>query len=293
MMMSRPFFALLTGVLLFIAACDSEPTGQLEISVLRVGIVPDESLEVLQPRYVPMFEYLARVLEIPYEYVPSETYDDLVTQFVAGRIDLAYFGGLTFLRAEAAGKAVPIVMRDVDKKFTSYFLVRADDPAIDITDFKGKKFCFGSRLSTSGHLMPRNFLIKRGIKAEEFFGDVCYSGAHDRTANKVRDGHADLGVANAQVILSMFAEGRLSPKDLRVLWQTPPYPNYVWAVRADLAPETRQRIRDAFLDLSPGDDDGARLLTRLRAGAFLPASPADYAPLRKIAEAIGLLGDGA
>lgn len=291
-MRARVFAALFAGVLPFCAACDSEEMDRSEITVLRIGVLPDQTAEVLRERYTPLFEHLARELDIPYEFVASRTYAELVERFVSGRVDLAYFGGFTFLKAEAAGAAVPLVMRDVDAKFTSYFLVRADSPATEITDFKGKVFSFGSRLSTSGHLMPRQFLLERGVQPEDFFGEVRYSGAHDTTAYDVRDGRADLGVANTHVIRSMFADGRLDRDDVRVLWQTPPYPDYVWAIRSTIGPALRRRIRDAFLDLSAGGEGHARILGRMSAGAFLPASAEDFRPLREITESIGLLGEG-
>jgi len=241
----RPLYAFVMGALLMIAACDSEQVAQTEMTVLRIGVLPDQNREALERRYNPLFGHLSRALKTSHEFVLTENYNELLEKFIAGRVDLAYFGGLTFLKARATSGAVPLVMRDVDKRFASYFIVRADDPATSIEDHKGGRFCFGSRLSTSGHLMPRKFLVERGVVPEDFFAKVCHTGAHDKTAYRVRDGLADLGVVNALVLKSMLADGRLSKFDVRVLWETPPYPDYVWAVRATLGPEARQRIRDA------------------------------------------------
>ena len=285
--------ATLAGLLLIMPACDSEPSGHTDIQVLRIGVLPDQDPNVLRERFVPLFDYLTSALEVPYEFVPSDDYAALVRQFVSGDVDLAYFGGFTFLEAEAKGGAVPLIMRDVDKKFVSYFLVRPDNPAKSLADLKGGRICFGSRLSTSGHLMPRSFLAAVGIWPEDYFSDVCYTGAHDRTALQVRDGAADIGVANAEIIQAMLRDGRLSDRDIRILAQTPPYPDYVWAASPRLGIELQQEIRDAFLDLSPGDDAHARLLGRLGAGAFLPASSSDFAPLRETVEELGLLNGGA
>jgi phosphonate transport system substrate-binding protein len=288
-MRARVLAALLALVFPFIAACDSEDTARRALDVLRVGVLPDQNAEALQQRYAPLFEHLSGELDIPYEFVASETYETLVEQFAAGRIDLAYFGGLTFLKAHEAGRAEPLVMRDVDAKFISCFLVRTNSPATDVSDFQGKVFSFGSALSTSGHLMPRHFLLQRGIRPEDLFAEVRYSGAHDATAFDVRDGRADLGVANSRVIRSMFADGRLSRDDVRILWETPPYPDYVWAVQPGFDGTLKRRIRDAFLKLSPVDDNHERILRGMSAGAFLPAGIDDFKALRAIAEQVPLL----
>jgi phosphonate transport system substrate-binding protein len=280
---------LLALVLPFYAACDSDDTARRQITLLRIGVLPDQNAAMLQQRYTPLFEYLASELEIPYEYIASRSYEELVEQFVAGRVDLAYFGGLTFLQAHSAGRAEPLVMRDVDAKFISCFLARIDSPATEVRDFQGKVFSFGSELSTSGHLMPRHFLLQRGVRPEDLFAEVRYSGAHDKTAYEVRDRRVDLGVANCHIIRSMFADGRLSRDDVRVLWETPPYPNYVWAVQPDLDSTQKRAIRDAFMKLSLADDDHLGILGRMRAGAFLPAGIEDFAALRVTAIQLSLL----
>jgi len=215
-------------------------------SKLRIGILPDESREKLIEHYSPLFEYIAGETGVSYELIIPESYSKLLELFHENKIDLAYFGGFTFVQAHITDNAVPMVMRDVDTRFTSYFLVRGDDPASDIFEFKGKRFSFGSDLSTSGHLMPRYFLKEMGIVPEVYFSEVRYSGKHDLTAYAVRDGIVDLGVANHSVINGMFKDGRLSRQDVRILWETPAYPDYVWALRPEISKDYQIRLRDAF-----------------------------------------------
>ena len=158
-----------------------------------------------------------------------------------------------------------------------------------VGDFKGRRFAFGSKLSTSGHLMPRHFLADMKIEPEAFFGEVRYSGAHDRTAIWVRDGEVDLGAANASIVDRMYAEGRLDAAEVRIVWTTPAYPDYVWAARQGLGPEVREKLIAAFLRLSPADADQARILRGVDAGGFLPARRSDFDELRQIARALGML----
>ncbi|MBT5049831.1 MAG: phosphate/phosphite/phosphonate ABC transporter substrate-binding protein [Rhodospirillaceae bacterium] len=276
-------------MLMVLTACDGNEADSPLTPVLRIGVLPDQKPEVLLQRYAPLFEYLSARLEIPYVLVPAKSYDEYLKQFIDGRIDLAYFGGLTYLKARRSAGADPLVMRDVDANFTSYYLVRTDSDATDLADLKGKKFSFGSRLSTSGHLMPRHFLTKRGMEPEAFFGEIRYSGAHDKTAYHIRDGHADVGVANAQIINSMLADGRISGKDIRVLGKTPPFPDYIWVTHRSMSRTVRQKILDAFLDLSAADKRHAQILGKLTAGMFIPAREKDFALLKAAAMRIGLL----
>lgn len=261
-------------------------------TVVRVGVLPDESEEGLRKRYDPLLAYLARETAIPHRLIIPASYGNLLELFRGNEIDLAFFGGLTFVQAREFHGAVPLVARDVDTRFTSYFLVRADNPAKSLADFEGKTFTFGSRLSTSGHLMPRHFLKRQGIEPETFFSEVRYSGTHDKTASWVRDGEVDIGVANSEIVDKLFREGRLRKEDVRVLWTTLPYFDYVWAVQRAMDEATRRSLRNAFLNLSIHDVTHAEILGGMGTEVFYSAGVEDFRAIREIARTLGMLERG-
>lgn len=260
-----------------------------DLSEIRIGILPDQGAEQLRARYTPLFQYLSEETGLSYVLIIPETYQDLLQLFEDKKVDLAYFGGLTYLQANQVNDAIPLVMRDVDANFTSFFLVPPDSPASRIQDLEGRVLSFGSRLSTSGHLMPRMFMREQGVEPEQFFGSVRYSGSHDKTAFEVRDGQADLGASNAEVVRAMFEDGRLTEGDVRILWETPPFPDYVWAVQPYVRPGTQEALRQTFLKLSRHDERHSSILDLIGAGAFLPAADQDFDPLRKVAKELDLV----
>lgn len=277
---------------LIVLACSLERDAkEATLTTLRIGVLPGETKERLVARHSPLAEYLAREIGIPCKLIIPDSYEELVEQFHDGEIDLAYFGGFTFVQAHRSDGAVPLVMRDVDARFTTYFLVRGDNSAQMVKDFKGKSFSFGPRLSTSGHLMPRHFLLEQGIVPEDFFREVQYSGTHDKLVLMVRDKVIDLGVANSLVVQKMFDEGTLAKDDVRVLWETPPYANYVWAIRPIMGEALQIQIRDAFLALSRMNREHAEILSEAGAGHFLPASSSDFILLEQTIDELHLLGE--
>lgn len=144
-------------VLLFgLNGCEDNSTK--EIKTLRIGILPDQSSRLIEDRYKPLFQYLEKETGIAIELVVPNSYEELVTLFNQQTVDIGYFGGFTFLQVAADSGAIPLVMRDVDARFTSIFFTKADNPAKSIQSLKGSTFSFGSKQSTSGHLMPRHFL---------------------------------------------------------------------------------------------------------------------------------------
>ncbi len=236
---------------IFLVSCgDSIQDSYKPPKVLHIGVLPDQDQAVLRKKYAPLTDYISKQLEIPCQLVIPDSYEDLVEEFHHGNLDLAYFGGLTFIMANHGSGAVPLVIRDVDARFTSYFLVPAGVDYEDLSDLKGKRISFGSEISTSGHLMPRFFLNRKGIEPENYFSEVIFSGSHDTTARLVAEGVVDVGVANSVIIDVMFNDGRLSRDKIQIIWETPPYINYVWAVQPDISNDFRGKLIQAFLELS-------------------------------------------
>lgn len=253
-----------------------------------VAVLPDQSKEALLARHMPLLEYLRATTSLDFELVIPLDYADLLEQFDTGDIDLAWFGGLTFTRAEQRSQAVPLAFRDIDSQFTSCYLSKSDEYSTRIRDFAGSEFSFGPYLSTSGHLMPRYFLERDGIIPEQFFSSTRHSAAHDQTARWVRDGTVNLGVANCIIVQSMFDNGLLSDDDIRVIETTPPYSDYVWAVSSSMDKHTRMLLLDALLALDASLPQHRVILQLQGANAYLPAASEDFVLVRRAAQQLGL-----
>jgi phosphonate transport system substrate-binding protein len=283
------FWRLFVAALVLVALYACEPAGEV-LTVLRIGVLPDQSKDALERRYTPLFEHISATIGIKYELMVPRDYDHLLELFHEKKVDLAYFGGLTFLKARLADDAIPIATRDVDSRFVSYFLVRTDNAAMSLQDLDRRVLAFGPKLSTSGHLMPRHFMQQNGLIPERHFAEIIYTRGHDETAYLVHDGLADVGAVNALIAEAMFADGRLSRDAFRIISRTPPYPDYVWTMRPGIAMETRELVQDAFMSLSVYDTTHAAVLGKIGARSFLPISPKDYDVLAEIAMNLGLLG---
>jgi phosphonate transport system substrate-binding protein len=277
------------AVALWLVGSLPEAAPRESVDRIRIGVLPDQQAVALKARYAPLIEYLAERTRLPYDLVIAGDYKELVERFARGEMDLAYMGGLTFLKAQSRAGAIPLVVRDKDLELRSSFLVPANSRARSLTDLKGARLSFGDRFSTSGHLMPGYFMRRAGMIPEDWFSIIRYSGAHDQTAYDVRDRRVDVGVADASLVEEMFADGRLDRGTVRVLENTPPFSDHVWVVRADLPLALQRRIRNAFLALVPTDSAQAGILESLDAGAYLPALDTDFIQLGQIAEDMSLL----
>jgi phosphonate transport system substrate-binding protein len=259
---------------------------------LRVSAIPDEAPTELQRKFEPLGDYLQQATGLTVKFVPVTDYAATVEGLAAGKLDLVWYGGFTFVQARRrTGTAIPLVQRAEDARFHSKFIVGAVSKARTLADLKGATFAFGAVSSTSGHLMPRFFLLQQGIDPDRDFSRVAYSGAHDVTARWVEAGKVDAGVVNESIWQKLVDERKIDPSKVRVLATTPPYHDYNWTVRGDLDPRVVEALRRAFLALDPADPAQKRILDLQRASRFVLTAPENYAPIEQAARAAGLLGE--
>ncbi len=280
------------AVLAMLVACAEERVDQAETAdPILIAVLPDQSKDTLVSQYAALLDYLESETSLEIELEIPLDYSDLLDQFDAGRIDLAWFGGLTFTQAERRSQAVPLVFRDVDLQFTSCYLTKSSDKRTTISEFEGEDFSFGPSLSTSGHLMPRHFMMDDGLDPEQFFASIRHSAGHDQTATWVANGTVALGVANCVIVGSLFGNGLLGNDDVRIIETTPPYSDYVWAVRASLPERTKLTLLDAFLALDASIPEHREILRSQGANAYFPAASENFAMVRMAADRAGLFAE--
>lgn len=261
-----------------------------KFSVIRVGVLPDQSEGALQKRYQPLLGHLSEDLGLEFRLVLCKDYNDLVAKMANDEIELASFGGLTYLQAQEAHGVAAVVTRDVDLKFTSYFITQNMSDGQTLSDFYGMPFSYGSPSSTSGHLMPRHFVrVEFGKDPLSLFSHIHYSGAHDKTVYWVLAERNRLGVVNAEILQGMLNDGRLKKGDIRIIWETPPYADYIWAASTRLNINLRNKIQDSFLSLELKNPSDRAILSQLGANYYLPVYDRDYENLRDIAANLNMI----
>ena len=261
-----------------------------QLKELRVSAIPDENPNELMRIYTPFAEYLGKELGIPVKYTTVVDYAATVEGLAAKKLDMVWYGGFTFVQARRrTGNAIPVVSRQEDLEFHSKFITRKDTGIKSLTDLKGKTFSFGSVSSTSGHLMPRYFLLQNGIVPERDFKNVAFSGAHDATALWVESGKVDAGALNEAVWDKLVQTKKVDTEKVTVIWTTPPYVDYVWTVRGDLDPHLVGKIAEAFTKLNYDNPEHRKLLDLQRTRRYVRVKPEDFKPTEEAAIAAGLL----
>jgi phosphonate transport system substrate-binding protein len=256
--------------------------------------IPDQDETRLQQRFGKVADYLEIKLGVPVKYIPVKSYAAAVSAFRNNQVQLAWFGGLSGVKARALVDGSEALAQGVeDKQFKTYFVANAATKLTEKDGFpdtiRGSVFTFGSKGSTSGRLMPEYYIRKHFKKApRNVFSRVGFSGDHSRTIALVQSGAYEVGVVNYKVWDSEMQQGKIDPNKISVIWKTPAYPDYQWSVRGDVdatwGDGFKERIRQVLLTMDKPD-----LLEAFPRSGFIPAQNSDYLPIENIAKEIGLI----
>jgi len=265
---------------LVLNACSTDSIDEPE--TINISALPDRSPEAVRNQHSLLIEHICKKVDVTCQWIDSPDYESLVDRFGKGEIDLAYFGGVTFTFAHERHNAIPLVMRDIDMRFTSSLYVLEDNHTINrLEDLKGQTLSFGPYHSTSGHIMPRYYLGKKGIVPEDFFAFVTHSSGHDSTLARINNKEIEAGIANSYIATDIIREKNLP---LKLIWKTPPYADYVWAVHPDMNSHLKSRLLNAFLELSITEPNEKIILENQGARGYLPASIDDFNDVRHAVE---------
>lgn len=281
-------------VLVGAAALLAAPAVAQTRPTLAFSAIPDEDATKLMERFTKVVKHLEEKLGVPVQFVPVKSYPAAVTAFRNNQVQLAWFGGLSGVQARLAlPGSLAIAQGDEDKEFVSYFIAHQSTGLTESKEFplaaKGRSFTFGAKTSTSGRLMPE-FEIRRNTKQapETFFSRVGFSGDHTKTVELVASGAFEVGAVNFTSYDDMVKSGKVDPKVARIVWRTPPFPDYNFTVRGDadqrFGSGFTERLKAAILAIS----DPA-ILEAFPRKRFIPATNADYAPIEEVAKQLNLL----
>ncbi len=277
-----------------LAALIAAHTVEARAAAFVFTAIPDQDESQLRERFGKVADYLAKALGADVRYVPVKSYAAAGTAFRNNHVQLAWFGGLSGVRArQLVPGSKAIAQGKEDTAFVTYFIAHASTGISEAKELpaavKGKTFTFGEKGSTSGRLMPE-FHIRRVFSEapEKVFSRVGFSGDHSRTIALVQSGAYQIGATNFAVWERELKQGKIDTSKVQVIWRTPTYPDYQWTIRGDVdakyGKDFSAKVAKALLAMNAPD-----LLESFPRSGFVPAANADYKPIEDTAKSIGLI----
>ena len=274
-------------LLAFAATCALMPSVQAQdwkakYPELVFASIPDENAAMVTERYGDFIAYLSREIGVPVKLRIAGDYAAVIEGQRAEQIHFAYYGPASYARARMIGvKTTPFaieVNKGGVKGYHAVFYVKTNSPYQKVEDLKGKSIALVDPNSTSGNNVPRYAMDKMGIKPEDFFGKVVYSGSHVNAVMALNQGTVDMAAnwwnnENDSEMIRMADKGMVKREDFRIIFKSDQIVNSPIAYLDSLPADLKKKIEQAFFD-APKKDKAA--FDKLSAGKNEPFQPVKH-----------------
>jgi phosphonate transport system substrate-binding protein len=252
--------------------------------VLKVALLPDEDASTVIKNNQDLKDYLEKALDKKIELIVTTDYSSMIEAIRHGRIQLAYFGPLSYVMAKSKSdiEAFAAIKKKGSATYQGVIIGNVAAGIDSIDDIKGKDMAYGDPASTSSHLIPKSILVEKGLVAGENYKEH-FLGAHDAVAINVQNGRAQAGGLSRPIFESLVERGIVDETKVKVLTYSKPFPQYPWTMRSDLSPELKNKIKEAFYNAK----DKA-VLKPFKAEGFAAMSDKDYDVVRDLAKILNL-----
>jgi len=273
---------LLSAITLLSGAATAAPNPDPE--TLKVALLPDENASTVIKNNKPLELYLEKQLGKKVELIVTTDYSSMIEAMRHGRIDLAFFGPLSYVLARQKSEIEPFaaIKQKGSTTYQALLIVNTAAGINSIADIANKDVAYGDKASTSSHLIPKAMLAEGGLLAGTQYREH-FVGAHDAVALAVQNGHAQAGGLSKPIFEALVQRGMIDPNKVKVLAESKPFPQYPWTMRSNLKPELKAKIRTAFLELKDPE-----VLKPFKAEGFGPASDKDYDVVRNLGSLLKL-----
>jgi phosphonate transport system substrate-binding protein len=204
--------------------------------------------------YAQFLNYLHKSTGFNFILNITEKYEDTAQNLGNGIIDFAAIGSVNYLLAKFKYNVnincLAMGLNEEGKnEYRSIIFSRPNSNISNISDIKDKKFAFGDKLSTQGHIIPRKMLENAGISIKDLKSYV-FTGSHANTVRAVINGKYDAGAIQDKLAYRLAKEGKI-----KIIAISKPYPSSIISYRNNLPNNTILKLKNALLDFDPKGKD--------------------------------------
>ena len=181
-------------------------------------------------------------------------YNAAVEAMRAGRADIAWYGGKTYIKAaeiaDAEAFAAGVRPGEKDAGYYAYFVVKKDSEIKKFSDIKGKVLSLNSIGSTSGDLIPQVELAKINLSTtnENHFENVFYAGSHDACLLAVLNNKSDVCGMSSRNFEARLADNTFKKEQVRIIHKSDRVPPPPLAYSKRIPIEDRKKIKEAVME---------------------------------------------
>jgi phosphonate transport system substrate-binding protein len=235
--------------------------------------------------YTNLISIVEKLTGFEINTVKVTDYNAAVESMRAGRSDIAWYGGKTYIKAAeiANAEAFAAGVRPGEKNanYFAYFVVRNDSEIKKFSDIKGKILSLNTIGSTSGDLIPQVELAKINLSTtnKDHFKKVFYAGSHDACLLAVLNNQSNVCGMSSRNFEARLADNTFKMEQVRIIHKSDPVPPPPLAYSKRIPLEDRIKIKNAVLE---AHKHGAIGGYGGKMSHYISVEDTDYDVLRKV-----------
>jgi phosphonate transport system substrate-binding protein len=257
---------------------------------LRLGVTPYLGPALIDASWKPIASYLGDQLGIPVLLVSAKSYEDLIQLVAKGEVDIASLSPLSYVLARQRTEKLTMVAHELANgatSFSSYIMVKTDDPTTSIYDLVGRRIAFVDPRSTSGFLFAYAAFLDHGIDPETQFKEVVFSGSHVESIKLLASGRVDAAAIGSGMLSTVNRDPNKVPgmdtAGIRILLKAGRIPFDPLCVKTSIPATGVDKIKNAILTLNTRTSEGRQVLSASpKISGWVAAEDSQYDNVRHV-----------
>jgi phosphonate transport system substrate-binding protein len=290
------YFLYILPTLIFIIAASTRHLNEGELGTrtnpIKIYFTPSVDAKKITTNAKELVDFLESETGYYFTTALPSSFVAVVEAFGTKRADIAAINTFSYLMANekyGAEAKLRIVRDGGETSYKGQFITGVDSGIDSISQIDRRSIAFVDPSSTSGYILPKALLDRRGIKPSE----TVFAMRHDNVVTMVYQKQVDAGatyyapphpetgeILDARMrVLQQFPDVE---KKIKIIGFTEDIPNDPWVFRKDMDEEMTEKIIDALLKYV-GTEKGQKALYEIYdIVGLIPTKDSDYDVLRKM-----------
>lgn len=252
---------------------------------LVLGIFPRYNATETATMYVPLAEHLSRKLpHTRVTVVTAKDFDAFWKGVEQQRYDIVHFNQYHYIRSAEHYRVIGHSREFGRSAVAGAVYVRRDSGINDLAQLKGKTVIFGGgKDAMLSYIAPRFLMMRAGLQEQDFKSEFAVNPPNALLALYHRQADAAGG---GDILIDLpVVKNAIDAGELKILATTEPLLFLPWAVKRSMPAKTRETIQQILVELDQ-TDAGKAVLKAAKTSGIEKAEDKDYAPHRKMIEAV-------
>lgn len=246
--------------------------GTVLAATYTIGIVPQQSAQVLAENWTPVLDQLSATTGDQYQFVTAKDIPSFERALSQGEYDFAYMNPYHYT-VFAQHPGYQAFAKQADKRIRGIIVVPKDSTYQSLAQLQGMSLAFPSPAAFAATVVPQSVLASEGIVI-----DSHYVSSHDSVYLAVARGLFDAGGGIERTFATAPEQ---AAADLRILWRSDGYTPHAFAAHPSVDSEARERLAQAMISLSDSPE-GRSVLQRLQFSAIESGEDSDWDDVRAL-----------